>query len=318
MRKLLVVVAVAIAWLWWTRHPPAAELGVPQAMVLNDGFGIVDGPDTGRVFLQLDRNGSQRSRVELPKLAPDIRVVGARSGPLAVWIDRGKIALQSIQPDGTLGAREEFGKKVAMLCEGVATNDYRFGVSWMENDGRIWVVHGPVTDAAASNDEDTDVPKPTWCGVASADEDIALLWADGKKIKQNNCDRRSCRNTVAKIAIDPKQLVGFGCVFEGCLFATRDGKVTSFSDRGTKQWTRDLPDVRAGERVSIIGGKRRFAVGYHTTTGAAVVRFDLSGKATAVWTDNADQAPVLALSRDRLAISYHRANELQNRVVTLP
>jgi hypothetical protein len=317
MRKLLVVATIAIAWMYW-RHSPAVELGVPQAMVLTDGFGIVDGPDTGRVLVQLDRDGSQRSRVELASIAPDIRVVGARSGPLAVWIDRGKIALQTIKSDGSLGAREEFGTKATMLCEGVATNDHRFGVSWMEKDGKIWVVHGPVTDAAASSDDDVDVPKPTWCGVASADEEIALLWSDGKKIRQNNCDRRACRNTVAKIAIDPKQLVGFGCVFDGCLFATRDGKVTWFTERGSKQWTRELPDVRAGDRVSIIGGRRRFAVGYHTTTGAAVVRFDLSGKATALWNDSADQAPVLALSRDRLAISYHRANELLHRVIALP
>jgi hypothetical protein len=314
MRKLLVIAAIVIAWMYW-RHAPAVELGVPQAMVLADGFGIVDGPDTGRVLVQLDRDGSQRSRVELATIAPDIRVVGARSGPLAVWIDRGKIALQSINPDGSLGARDEFGTKVARLCEGVATNDLRFGVSWMEKDGKIWVVHGPVSDAAASDD---DVPKPTWCGVASADEEIALLWSDGSKIRQNNCDRRSCRNTVAKIAIDPKQLVGFGCTFEGCLFATRDSKVTWFTERGTKRWSANLPDVRAGERVSIAGGRKRFAVGYQTASGAAVVRFDLSGNPTQVWNDRADQAPALALSRDRLAISYHRDSELQHRVIALP
>ena len=315
MRKLLVVAAIAIVWLWWTRTP--AELGVPQTLVLVDGFGIVDGPDTGRVLVKLDRDGAQQSRVELATIAPDIRVVGGRNGPLAVSIDRGKIALHAIRDDGSLGRREEFGNKATMLCEGAATNEARFGVAWMEKDGRIWVVHGPVTEAVAS-DDDTDLPKSTWCGVASAGDDIALLWADGKKIKQNNCDRRSCRNTVAKIAIDSKQLVGFGCVFDGCLFATRDGKVTAFDQRGTKRWTRDLPDVRAGDRVSIAGGKQRFAVGYHTTSGAAVVRFDLSGNATTVWNDSADQAPVLAVSRDRLAISYHRGNELQNRVVALP
>jgi hypothetical protein len=288
-------------------------------MVLPDNFAIVDGPDTGRKLVELDFGGAVRTSIDLDPLAPDIRAIGTGAGPAAVWIDNGKIVLQMIRRDGSHGKRDTFGKKATVLCDGTASNDARFGVGWIESDGRIWFVHGPVAQDEMEAAGDDDAPKPKWCGIASADDDIALLWPDGKKLMMNICDRRRCSGSVTTIKIDPAQLRGFGCTFDDCLFATADGKLTSFTMKGKQRWTRDVPGIRAGDRVSIVGSKDRFAVGYHRADGgASIARVGSAGTVAEIWNDpRGDQAPALALSKDRLAVGYRRDHDLQHIVIKL-
>ena len=72
------------------------------------------------------------------------RVVGGRAGTLFAWLSDKRLRLALVGEDGTLGAPSAWGRNALQLCDGVATGDHRFGVGWLERDGGVWFVHGPI------------------------------------------------------------------------------------------------------------------------------------------------------------------------------
>jgi len=322
MRKLVVASVLVVGWWWWHDRGSSVELETrPHTFVLGDRFGVVDGPDTNRTMTILDRAGERVRKVELDPLAPDIRMVGTGGGPAAVWIDAGKIVFQMIGSDGRRGASEKFGSKAAMLCEGSASNEQRFGVGWMEKDGRIWFVHGngaasaESVAAASVDDGDADAPKPKWCGIASADEDIALVWPDGNKLAVNMCSRKRCESTVTTIKVDPASVRGFGCIYDGCLVATSDGNVSLFSlKKGKKLWTRELPGARRGERMPIAGRNGQLVVAYQSDGFVQAVRVDATGDLVTLLHADGD-TPSVALARDRVIVALRHHGDVVHHVM---
>lgn len=67
-----------------------------------------------------------------------------RVGAAVAWHEGAKLRLARLAADGQLVESSTWGKSVQRLCEGVASNDAMFGVGWLEADGKVWVVHGPV------------------------------------------------------------------------------------------------------------------------------------------------------------------------------
>jgi hypothetical protein len=317
MRKL--AVAVVVVWIGWKllhRDRGRDADRAPQAAVLRDGFAVID---RDRV-VEVEPDGRERQTIEL-STPHDVRLVGMRTNPGAVWLDAGKVIIGAIGADGEIRDQRKFGSKATQLCDGVASNEQRFGVGWLESDGRVWVVHGPVASLAADETPiaiDAVATKPTWCGVASADDQIALLWREGTKVFVNFCSKKKCSGYLWSAPVEPDRLVGFGCLKTGCAFATDDGVVTYARDSGKVTWRRELPGARRGQRVTVVGGNKRFAIGYATAEGAAAVRIAVDGTVAQAWRGAADAAPALVLSGNRLFAAYRRDHDLVHHVATFP
>ena len=114
-----------------TKVPPL------QAAVLKDGFAVMELAGERHV-VELDRNGSRRRRSAIPTVT-DTRAVGLSVGAGIAWLQGKKVHLAKIEGDGKLGRSESFGSSVRQLCYGVASNDQRWAVGWLEErDDRFW------------------------------------------------------------------------------------------------------------------------------------------------------------------------------------
>jgi len=303
-------VVVATAWLAW---PPAARVRTSepvQPAVFTDGFGVMVGTGTGRRVIALDRDG-HRVRETPVRLAADARMIGTQQGTALGWLDGSKLRVAALADDGTLRHGRAFGRSVRQLCAGVASNDLRFGIAYLEADGRVWFVHGPKTTSAAS------VPLPVtaatarteWCGIASAHDNIALLWRTHERTYMTLCTRKECSRLTTRVPIENERLLGVGCVGDGCLFASRDGTGHTLLRYVTQagkisRWSLDAARADAG--VHVVGaGDRAFAIAYVGHDGAAtVVRLGPDGRLASVWRDPAiEHAPALAWSTERLLIA---------------
>lgn len=312
---MLLVIGVVGTW-WWLRDgdAPAAKRmrqadREQQAAVLRDGFAM---RALGRVRV-LDRKGDQRADHRLDR-ERDLRIVGTRGGPAAAWIERKTIRLVDVKNGKTAGV---WGKAATTLCEGVATNDERFAVGWLEDDGALWFVHGdtrPAGDAVADTTGAT-VGEPVlataaaakqWCGVASAGPNIALFWRDRDRLFINTCTRKKCSGLPAAVGLDHRATVlGFGCVKSGCLLAARDpdgtGRFGFITETGGIKWSKPLD--KTVRDVSIVGtSDTAFAFGYATDAGAEVLRVERGGATTRVW--RGEHAPVLAWSQGQLLVGH--------------
>jgi hypothetical protein len=309
----------------WPRHrreDRAAGAGL-QLAVLKDGFAVTHLVAGGRRVIELDAQGRERHATTV-RHGDDQRVIGTSTGTAVAWQDGKKLRLARIDDGRDLGT---WGKSVRQLCEGVATSDARFAVGWLESDDAVWIVHGPV--AAAMDAEAFELPLPdaelvrsSWCGVASADQNVALFWRTADKLKFQMCTKRRCSGLVASFRLDVRlPILGFGCLGNACLVATRDdagnARVTLLTETSKSKWVRPLDTPP--ETVSILGiGDRAFAVGYLTRAGAEVVRFDRDGKATSLWRDPAaTSAPALAWSSGQLLIARHRGQALIHETIPL-
>lgn len=309
MRKRWFAVVVVVGAIWWlrrgeeiTHHPHP-----PQAAVLADGFAVL----ADKRIREYDREGTQQHEMTLQLDRGNVRFVGTRAGTAVGWQDGKKLKLAMVDGDGSTGDSTTWGKNVTRLCDGAATNEHRFGVGWLENDGKVWFVHGPMDRMAPDSIAPFELPttKASWCAIASAEQNVTLLWREGGRILMNFCGRKSCSSLVVKVPIDTKDtLLGYGCVKDSCLFATRDKhgvtKLHRVTERG-RAIVKALEHSRPDSPVSIVGaGSRAFAIAYISTDGNATIqRVAVDGTFTNVWHFNGEVAPSLAWAADKLFVA---------------
>lgn len=299
-----------------------------QAAVLKDGFAIVEGSPGAHHVLGYDDDGQRRFRRAVPLRAPDVRAVGTSAGPAVGWLDGTKLKLAVVPRDGELGDASSWGKSVRLQCDGVASNEHRFGLGWLDKDNRVWFVHGPVsrtrTDERAAIMELEAAAKISWCGIASAHHDVVLLWREGSSTFANFCTTKSCSALTIKLPVAASStLRGFGCTKDNCVLAVRDAagvtRLAWIGPTGKVAWSKTLTDAEDGP-VSIVGaGDRAIVVGYLTRTGATAERYIASGSGVRAWHDpGATGAPSLAWARDRLFVAHRHGDALVPDVVPLP
>lgn len=331
-RWLAAAAAVIVGALVWPRHgePPPSAAAPPglQLAVLRDGFAVTHPGDGGRRVIELDRDGRARGATVV-RHGDDQRVVGTAIGAAVGWQEARSLRFVRISDDRDLGT---WGKSVRQLCDGVASNDARFAVGWLESDDAVWIVHGPLTtgegdagaDAAGDAFEAVAAPgrvRNDWCGVASADQNVALFWRNADKLHFGMCTKRRCSGLFATYKLDHRlPILGFGCLGNACLVAWRDdagqARIALLSEMGRSRWNKLLDAT--GDRVSVIGVGDTLVVGYASAAGAVVERFDRKGNATALWRDAAATgAPSLAWSSGRLLIARYHGGELGHETIAL-
>lgn len=322
MRQKTIAVLALVGMWWWRRGGDASlEAGYPiQAAVIPSGFAALVGPrdvHDGVRVVTVDRNGEQRDQTAL-RIAGDVRIVGTGQGPAIGWREGKQIKLSLLDRDGRPVQASTWGKNATRLCEGVASNEYRFGVGWLESDDRVWFVHGPAStlvadaepEALVAGEVDADLA-PAWCGIASAERNVVLLWRESGRLVMNFCGTKACADRIAKTPIDRNDaLLGFGCIHDSCLFATRDKRgavnLTQVSSKGRSS-TRALPHVAADSRVSIIGaGGRAYALAFKSTTGdGELQRFSTDGALIDIGSiERPDDAPVVTWAAEKLLAVY--------------
>ena len=321
MRKRWVAVLAVVIGGWWMRHDqPSPPPQRAHVAVLADGFAVL----AGKRVVTYDRAGGKRREATLRLDRTDARFVGTRGGAAAGWQDGRKVKVASVGDDGNVGDASAWGKNVRGLCDGAATNEHRFGIGWLESDGRVWVVHGPMESLAAEQLEPVDIApmaKASWCGVASAEQHLVLLWRDGSRLMMNFCTKKGCSSLVVQVPIDPgARLLGYGCVRDSCLFATRDQHGTTRLHRVTDRRNtliKTLDHATADTAVSIVGaGTGAFAIAYVAKHGrVAVQRITVDGALSSVTELAATQVPSLAWADGRLLLAAPSGDAV---VVALP
>ena len=274
--------------------------------MLSDGFALL----ADKHVVEFDREGNKQHEMPLRLDRGNVRFVGTRAGTAVGWQDGKRMKLAILDADGNTNDDSTWGKNVKDLCDGVATNEHRFGIGWLESDGKVWFVHGPMDRMAGDVMEDVDAPaKASWCGIASAEQNVALIFREGSRILMNFCTKKKCTSLVTKVPIDTKDtLLGFGCVRDSCLFATRDKHGTTKLHRvteGGRSISKALEHARPDSPVSIVGaGDRAFAIAYVSTdNNATIQRVAVDGTFTNVWHFDGEPAPSLAWSGGKLFVA---------------
>ena len=311
MRTRWIVGLALVGGIWWMRgddEEARTTHARVQTAVLSDGFAVLA---NGRV-VEVDRDGAKQHEMKL-HVDKDVRVVGTRVGTGIGWQDGKKVKLATLDSDGKPDEVSTWGKRVKQLCQGAATNEHRFGVGWLEADGRVWFVHGPLSRTATAGAAvvlDADPAGASWCAITSAEQNIALVWREGSRLLLNFCGKKECASLVVKVPIDSSDtLLAHGCVRESCLFATRDKHGTTKLHRVTERGrsiVKTLEHATADTAVAIVGaGDRAFAVSYIAKDGQGMVqRVTVDGAITNVWHfDGAQHAPSLAWAKDRLLVA---------------
>lgn len=314
MRKVMIAGLVIAAWWWWRGGDPP-DAGAPriQAAVLPDGFAVL----LDRRIRELDRDAAVHHELPL-QLATEVRLVGTRAGTTVGWQDGKQIKLATLDDDGRPTEISTWGKRAVRLCEGAASNDQRFAVGWFESDGGVWIVHGPtarLASAGALADLEVDpAAKVTWCGVASAAQDLALTWRAGQKTYLNFCGPKACSSYVAKVPLPADDtFLGFGCVRDSCLYASRDRRGDVALRRVTEAGRGlvvALATAAPDTAVSVVGaGPRSFAIAYVTRERRVAVELrGIDGAVTRSWQfDDEREAPALRWAGDRLLIAFASA-----------
>jgi hypothetical protein len=162
-----------------------------------------------------------------------------------------------------------------------------------------------------------------WCGIASAEHKVALMWTERDRLILNFCDKRQCSGFRAPVLIDADDtLLGFGCLRDSCLIAARDPKgatrVHLVNQLGKVQWSRPLTTARDAS-VTIVGaGDRSFAVATRGDADATVHRFTRDGASTLLWERRGAEAPSLAWSAGKLMVGYRHDRNVVTEVLAVP
>lgn len=319
MRKRTAAALVTIAGIWWWRRDaaPPPHPHRTQAAVLADGFAVL----ADRRMIELDRKGRVQHETTLRLDRRDVRFVGTRAGSAVGWQDGKQVKLAILDADGNPDDVSSWGKRVQKLCDGAATNEHRFGVGWLEADGRVWFVHGPLDRMTVASLVEPPAAKASWCGIASAEQNVALLWREGSRLLMNFCTRKQCTSLVVKVPIDTRDaLLGYGCVRDSCLFATRDKHGTTKLHRVTERGraiVKTLEHATPDTAVSIVGaGTRGFALAYRSNDGRTTIqRVGVDGALANVGHLEASDPPSLAWAGGRLLVALPSG---ETRVLALP
>jgi hypothetical protein len=312
--------------------PTASDL---QVAVLPDGFVAMVGAPSDRHLGALDWDGKPLYRRAVPVIAPEARVVGTSAGPAVGWVENKKLELARVSGDGELTDKTTWGKRVNRLCEGTASNASRWGIAWLENDGRVWVLHGNASKPAdesthvlsSMGQADAEMTRTVWCGVTSAGEKIALLWADQhKRMQLNLCDRKGCSGAVMRVPLSKKETyAGLACLEAACLVVARDARGVAnlgwfTAPHGRLTWWKPLTDATPDTTFSVTAaGDRAFVVGYVTREGATATRVIESGSMVRAWADpHSTETPVLTWANDRLLAAHRHGDSYALEVVALP
>lgn len=303
---------------------PPASTGVLHTAVLRDGFAVMES-DGDRHVVEVDGEGKLRNRRAVP-VGNEARVFGTPQGVAVGWHAGKQIKLALVTGDGKLGEPSVWGRNATMMCDGVASNDQRFGVGWLESDGRVWVVSGPMTSTVTAVSAPEQLARSEWCGITSAGDHIALLWREGSKTFINLCSKKECSGLVAPLPLDPRhELLAFGCTRESCLLAFRDQQsnthVGQMGVTGKKWWSKPLTEAAQSTEVTIAPvGKKSMAVGFVAKEGATVLRIaNKNGAMERLWADpSSTEVPSVAWSKDRLFVAIPEGGGVRHEVLAAP
>jgi hypothetical protein len=316
-RNRLIFGVLAVASVWWLRHgdrptSPVYERSRLQAAVLSNGFAALvrarDVHDSRRV-IEVDRDGKSKWLDKVPQVPGDVRLVGTRAGVMLGWREDHRLKLATLDVEGNPDEVSTWGKNVETLCDGAASNEHRFAVGWLDTDNRVSFVSGPLGGAIDSMTPTSASAKVTWCGIASAAQDVAIFQRDADHLTMSFCGAKTCSNAITvPIGVDDK-ILGYGCIADSCLVAARDRhldtiKLHHVSITG-REVVKTLYNATLGTLASIVAvGMHSFAVAYMTQDGYALVRrFTADSAMTDQWGDSrADEAPTIAWAADKLFI----------------
>lgn len=306
-----------------------------QAAVLKDGFAVMEAVGDRHV-VELDRDGTRRRRSAIPTVT-DTRTVGLSVGAGVVWTQSKKIHVAKIEGDGKLGRSQVFGSSVREMCYGLASNDHRWAVGWLEErDDRFWFVHGPTSKTAAAEDElaiqattmtmPATTSRPGWCAVASANDYVALVYRLDAKTFVNMCSKKECAGMQTRAPIDPRdEVLDLACQKDGCLIAlrTREGAahLVAFNLRGKTTWTKKLPYATRDTTVRLsAAGDRAYLMSLMTEEGPVVERMlSKNGSIGRTWHGARGlSAPAITWSRDHAMLAYWDGDALGTEVFAMP
>jgi len=300
-RQTAFAALVVLVSILWPRGQGGVEHRGPlQVAVVRDGFAVL----AGHRIHAVDAGGELGGSVAIGELA-DVRVVGLGTGTSVVWRTGVKLQVARVEADGRLGPREQFGQRVERVCEGTATNEHRFGVAWLESDGTLRFVHGPIAQELSV----ASARGRTYCAIASAGRQIALVWRDGGRVELNLCGKH-CKSRVARVAIDNRPILGVACTDDACAFAQRSATgvdVTWVKHSGKQVWQKPLPDATPDSAVALVGAGDRIAIAYETGGEPAVRAADRSGNLSAIWQG---RLPALAWAHGKLLVARTVDGEL--------
>jgi hypothetical protein len=305
-----------------------------QTAVLKDGYSVMEAVGDRHV-VELDRNGARRRRSAIPTVT-ETRTVGMTTGAAVVWVQSKKIRVAKIKGDGELGNPQVFGTAVRQMCYGLASNEHRWAVGWLEErDERFWFVHGPTSKTA--NDADgpeltsmTLAPattKPlTWCAVTSAGDYVALVYRLDNKTFVNMCSKKECGGLQTRAPIDPRdEVLDIACQKDGCLVALRApsgaAHLVAFNLRGKATWTKKLPYAAPDTRVQLAAaGDRAYIMSLVTNEGPAVERMlSKSGTGGRSWHGAQGlSAPAITWAYDHAMLAYWDGDALGTDVFAMP
>lgn len=328
----------AAAGLWWLwpdgsaapgpQSPPTLAPAHPQAAVLADGFAAIDA--RGRIAV-LDDEAERRRQIALTGAPAGARVVGLAGHVGLIWRDGKRVAVAAVDDDGSLEGTARFGKRVASMCDGVATNEHAFGAAWFEADGSVWFVHGPTsprgatataaaTAAVTAGAALAGPAKADFCAIASAGDRIALLFTEGSRTTLALCGRQC---TPRRLELPKKSAVlGLGCTRGGCAIATRGAggatHVTWVTPQGKARWTRPLPHASPDTRVGLAGTGAAVAVAYATANEPVVVIASAGGELATAWQGASDDLPSIVHAAGRLLVARTVDGEIAVSLVGAP
>ena len=323
LATIVTIVTIAMCARLGHRGDPAPVDQTLQTAVSRDGFVAMQRTGGELRVIEIDPRGVTRKTTKLA-IEGDVRVVGTEGGTAAAWQEGQRIRLVAVEGNRDLG---RWGKTVRHLCEGVASSDTRFGVAWLEADQSVWLVHGPVASSVLDAEiaDEPDVQRQVaWCGVATAQDDIALIWREQDQLKWVMCTKKKCSGLGTAAKLDLKAVItGAGCLRNACLIASRDpdGATTLGYAAGTGRMKWSVPLAASPTtRVSIVGiGPDAFAVGIATEDGPIVTRIDRKGESKVVWQDKTLRgAPSLAWASGKLLVSWIDGETLGSTIVSLP
>ncbi len=299
-----------------------------HAAVLSNGFAVMEGTPNDRHVISVDWDGGRAKRLAVPVIAPEARLVGTSGGITVGWLENKKVLLAKVTGDGTLGETSSWGKRVKQLCEGTVASEDQWGVGFLENDGRVWIVYGPTKKRAVADGfgEITATTRTVWCGVTAAGKKVGLMGRDQhNKMWLGMCDGKGCGGSVHVPLSRKETFAGIACHEARCLLIARDAKGIAnlgwfVMPHGKLTWWKPINDATSDTTFSITAaGPDAYAVGYVTREGATAMRVIESGSMVRAWADPySTDVPTLAWANDRLLVAHRQDSGALPEVVPLP